>query len=157
MQLHRSMHLHQWPSRPAQATSGIVAALLLLLSACTSPPPAVKGGAVSSTEPPPLQGAARDVVIEELAKFDGPDGPSAMHGTGGFQTASNGERVPYDRYLLVGTSLQQERVREFDAFVDRLEAGGGAFYVFHVHSDGRPAKVLVNLDGTRIVCSRQEW
>ena len=115
------------------------------------------GGPTPTSNPPRLEGAARELMREKLAAADGAEGPSKLHATSGFETASSGERVPYDRYCLVGSTLQAERAGEFDALVAELTARGGVFYVFHQRSDGKPGKVLVNLDGQRVVVSTLQW
>ena len=119
--------------------------LSIVLCACAAPSPSV-GGPVATDPPPPLTGAARELVLAALPERR----PDA-------DTASTGQRVPYDHYLLRGSSLQQDRVRALDEFVDELVAKGGRYYALHLRADGRPGKILVVVDGLRVIVSRQEW
>lgn len=126
--------------------------LSLLLCACATPPTA-PGGPVEKDPPPPLTGAARDLVLAALCEGTGSlpaKSPDSAY-------ASNGQRIPYDNYLLRGSSLQKDRVRMYDEFVDELVAKGGQYYALHLRQDGRPGKVLVVVDDRRVIVSRQEW
>jgi hypothetical protein len=49
--------------------------------------------------------------------------------------------------------LRANRQRRHAAIVAELTARGRVSYVFHRRKDGKPGKVLVNLDGQRIVVS----
>lgn len=128
--------------------------LLLLLAACATAP---AGGPSANPSPDPLTGAARALVLRHIAAFDGADGPSPLHGSPGNVAAMTGESVQYDRYLLVGSALQAERARDFGRFVDELRALGGSYYVVQHSQDGQPTKVLVVVDGQRVMVSRLEW
>lgn len=126
--------------------------LVLLLCACSAGP-IERGGPVATDPPPPLTGAARDLVLAALCEGTG----SLPAKSPDSDYASNGQRVPYDNYLLRGSSLQKDRVRMYDEFVDELVAKGGQYYALHLRQDGRPGKVLVVLDDRRVIVSRQEW
>lgn len=126
--------------------------LAVVLCACAAPSPSI-GGPVEKDPPPPLTGAARDLVFAALREDTG----SLPERRPDADTASNGQRVPYDHYLLRGSSLQKDRVRVFDEFVDELVAKGGRYYALHLRKDGRPGKVLVVVDDRRVIVSRQEW
>ena len=125
---------------------------VLLLCACSAGPVG-RGGPVEKDPPPPLTGAARDLVLAALCEDTGSlpaKSPDSAY-------ASNGQRIPYDNYLLRGSSLQKDRVRMYDEFVDELVEKGGQYYALHLRQDGRPGKVLVVLDDRRVIISRQEW
>ena len=125
---------------------------VLLLCACSAGP-APRGGPVETDPPPPLTGAARELVLAALCEATGSlpaKSPDSAY-------AANGQRVPYDHYLLRGSSLQKDRVREYDAFVDALVEKGGQYYALFLRQDGRPGKVLVVVDDRRVIVSRQEW
>jgi hypothetical protein len=126
--------------------------LSIVLCACAAPSPSV-GGPVATDPPPPLTGAARELVLAALCEDTG----SLPERRPDADTASTGQRVPYDHYLLRGSSLQQDRVRALDEFVDELVAKGGRYYALHLRADGRPGKILVVVDGLRVIVSRQEW
>jgi hypothetical protein len=122
-------------------------ALWLLATACAG----------AGTGPAPLPAAAVAYVRQHLATFDGPDGPSSLHGSPGSVTDANGESVRYDRYLLIGTELGRDRGQAFAEFVRELELRGGSYRTLERMLDGRPSKVLVDVDGQRIVVSVQKW
>ena len=128
-----------------------LAAVIAVIAACAGAPPTAPG------DPEPLAGAAAERVRAQIAAFDGPDGPSQLHGSPGTVTTSGGETLPYDRYLLVGSQLSADRGRSFDTFVEALRVDGAEFQTIEVRQDGKPAKIMVVLDGKRIVVSVQQW
>ena len=93
----------------------------------------------------------------QIATFDGPGGPSQLHGSPGTVTLASGEQLPYDRYCLVGSQLAADRGRSFETFVEALRAEGGEFQTIESRAEGKPSKILVVLDGKRIVVSVQQW
>ena len=124
-----------------------LAALWLLAAACAG----------AGDGPAPLPTSAVAYVRQCLATFDGPDGPSPLHGSPGSVTDASGEVVRYDRYLLIGTELGRDRGQAFAEFVRELEVRGGSYRTLERLVDGRPSKVLVDLGGQRIVVSVQKW
>ena len=144
----------------------ILVVVLLSVAACTSATPDVLEDADpnstrtepsvgEATEPPVLTGVARELMAARVAEFDGPDGPSELHGAPGRQLIASGESVAYDRWCIVGDRLRKDQV--FDEFVVALREAGGEFRVLHSSRDGRVEKILVNLDGRRIVVSPLQW
>ena len=144
----------------------ILVVVSLSVAACTSSTTNVLEGADPSatrtqssfgeaTEPPVLTGVARELMAARVAEFDGPDGPSELHGAPGRQLIESGESVAYDRWCIVGDRLRKDQV--FDEFVVALREAGGEFRVLHSSRDGRVEKILVNLDGRRIVVSPLQW
>ena len=127
---------------------------VLLVTACAATP---TGGAIDEPDPPPLPAAAAAIVRARIAAFDGSDGPGDLFGKPGTATAADGRLVTYDRYLLVGSTLTEDRGRAFDRFVEEIEAAGARYFVFHRRADGRPAKILLTLDEQRIVATVQQW
>lgn len=101
-------------------------------------------------EPAPLRGAARQLMRDMLAAAPSP----AQRGE---VTAADGARVPYDRYCLVGSQFAGDRTRAYHAFVDDLQRLGGDFAALEHDRDGRPAKILVDVDGVRIVVTYLRW
>lgn len=126
--------------------------LSLLLCACATPPSA-RGGAVDTFPPPPLEGAACEFVLAALRERTG----RIPEPTPGEAVAGNGQRLPYDLWLVRGAIGQDDRVRIFDAFLDELVEKGGSFYSLYERSDGRPGSVIVVADGHRVIVTRQDW
>lgn len=146
----------QWPVAPAAGCQRVrarrarrpgLAALWLLAIACAG----------AGDRPAPLPAAAVAYVRQCLATFDGPAGPSPLHGSPGSVTDASGEVVRYDRYLLIGTELGRDRGQAFAEFVRELEVRGGSYRTLERLLDGRPSKVLVDVGGQRIVVSVQKW
>ncbi len=138
------------------ALRGSIPCAPLLLAACLWPGDS-PAGATQLLPPPALQGEALDFVRARIAAFDGKDGPASMHVTGGSDWATGGVRVEYDRYLIVGSQLQADRGREFDAFVDGIAQRGGCYFPLYLRSDQRPGKILVLVDGKRVMVSVLQW
>ncbi|MBM3974053.1 MAG: hypothetical protein FJ301_08140 [Planctomycetes bacterium] len=132
MQIHR-----QAVRRPLRL--GVV----LLVAACAAPP---RG----PYEPLPLRGDARQLVLDALASAQSPPRPDTV-------TVSDGSRVPYDRHVLVGSEFADDRASRYYAFVDELRRRGGDFASLEHGSGGRPAKILVDVDGQRVVVTYLRW
>lgn len=126
--------------------------LSVLLSACATAPTRV-GGPVDTFPPPPLDGAAREFVLAALRERTG----SLPEPTPGEAVAGNGQKLPYDLWIVRGAIGQEDRVRIFDAFLDELVAKGGHYYALHQRSDGRPGTFIVVADGHRVIVSKQDW
>lgn len=126
--------------------------LSLLLGACAASPDRL-GGPVDTFPPPPLAGAAREFVLAALSEGKG----SLPEPTPGEAVAGNGQKLPYDRWLVRGSIGDPDRVRVFDAFVDSLVAKGGHYYALYQRSDGRPGTFIVVADGHRVIVSKQDW
>lgn len=101
-------------------------------------------------EPAPLRGAARALMLEALASAQSPPRPDTV-------TVSDGTRVPYDRHCIVGSALADDRAGSYHAFVEDLRARGGDFATLEQERDGRPAKILVDVDGQRVVVTYLRW
>jgi hypothetical protein len=101
-------------------------------------------------EPAPLRGPARQLMRDMLAASPSPAQPSVA-------TAADGARVPYDRYCLIGSEFASDRTRAYFAFVDDLRRLGGDFAALEHDRDGRATKILVDVDGQRIVVTYLRW
>jgi hypothetical protein len=123
-----------------------VVALLALGAACAS---------ADVRYPAPLPTAAAEVVNQRLAAFGEPQ-PGGLYGPGDLDLADGG-KLPYDRYLLVGSELGRDRGESFAAFLRQLRELGGSYRVLAQRRDGTPIKVLLTLGERRIVAAMQQW
>jgi hypothetical protein len=135
-----------------RSTFGIV--IPWMLAACAT---STLGGRVATLPPPALTGEALALARAKIAQFDGPTGPSQLHGSPGSATMHDGTVVQYDRYLLVGSSLQKDRARDYDAFVEELTKKGGAYFCVEMRDGGNPTKILFVADGKRVMTSTLQW
>jgi hypothetical protein len=135
-----------------RSTFGIV--IPWMLTACAT---STLGGRVATLPPPALTGEALALARATIEQFDGSTGPSQLHGSPGSATMHDGTVVYYDRYLLVGSSLQKDRARDFDAFVDELTKKGGAYFCVEMRDGGNPTKILFVADGKRVMTSTLQW
>jgi hypothetical protein len=101
-------------------------------------------------EPAPLRGPALQLMRDVIAAAAG--APSA-----GVVTASDGTKVPYDRFCLVGSEFAKDRLRTYFAFVDDLRRLGGDYAALETDDQGRPLKLLVDCDGKRVVVTYLRW
>lgn len=69
---------------------------------------------------------------------------------------AEGRTVAYDRYLLVGSTLSEDRGAAFARFVAALREHGGEFLTIE-STKGHPNKVLVIYGPTRFVVAVQQW
>jgi hypothetical protein len=141
---------------PAIAPTAIATSLLIALALASCATPATTGR-VATLPPPALTGEALALARAMIAQFDGPTGPSQLHGSPGSATMHDGTVVHYDRYLLVGSSLQKDRAREFDAFVEELTKKGGVYFCVEMRDGGNPTKILFVADGKRVMTSTLQW
>lgn len=109
-----------------------------------------------STSPAPLRGEARQVVANELARFDGPSGPARLHATPGVVHLADGSRIEYDRTCLVGSRLSEDRTAAFRNLIARLQEAGGEFQTLEYQNEEIDS-ILVNLDGQRIRITTLKW
>lgn len=116
---------------------------VVLIAACAASP---RG----RYEPVPLRGDARQRMLDVLAAGQMPARPDTV-------TVSDGTRVPYDRHCVVGSEFAGDRARSFFTFVDELRRCGGDFAALEHDRDGRVTKILVDVDGQRIVVTYLRW
>ncbi|MFM1873752.1 MAG: hypothetical protein RL398_3174 [Planctomycetota bacterium] len=105
--------------------------------------------------PAPLPSSAAEVVSKRLAAFGEPQ-PGGLYGPGDVDLADGG-KLPYDRFLLVGSELGRDRGESFAAFLHQLRELGGSYVVLAHRQDGTPIKVLLSLGERRIVAAMQQW
>lgn len=101
-------------------------------------------------EPVPLRGAARQLMRDMMAASPSP-------AEAGEAATADGARVPYDRYCLVGSEFAGDRMRTYFAFVDDLGRLGGDVAALERDRDGRATKILVVVDGQRVVVTYMRW
>ncbi|MBM3991729.1 MAG: hypothetical protein FJ298_12070 [Planctomycetes bacterium] len=75
----------------------------------------------------------------------------------GSETESHGEQVAYDDYCHVGSEFGEDRAGAFHAFAKGLLARGCEYRSLEVNSRGEVTKLLVVVDGERIVFSYLRW
>lgn len=114
-----------------------------LAAACAAPPAA-------AYEPAPLRGAALQLVRDIVAASPGEPRP-------GDATVADGTRVPYDRFCLVGSEFAGDRTSSFFTFVDDLRRLRGDFATLEEARDGRATKILVDVEGKRVVVTYLRW
>ena len=102
-------------------------------------------------EPRALEGEALEWARAALSKHRGEARKS------GSVTASHGEQVPYDDYCLVGSEFGEDRAAAFHAFAEGLLARGCEYRALEVNARGDVTKLLVVVDGERIVFSYLRW
>ena len=124
--------------------------LLVSLAACAAAPAPADG-------PAPLTDGAAELLRERIAAFDGPGGPRPLFAEGGTARAADGTEVAYDRFLLVGSELAEDRGAAFARFLASIRERGGDWRTVTIGSDGAPRKVLMVLDGQRVMVAVQQW
>lgn len=102
-------------------------------------------------EPRPLSGRALEWARETLGKHRR---EKRLEGT---LTGSHGEQVAYDDYCNVGSEFRGDRTKVFHAFAEELLARGCEYRALEVNSNGDVTKLLVVVDGERIVFSYLRW
>jgi hypothetical protein len=109
------------------------------------------GCTATQSDPAALPLAAAQLLQARMTTEGG-----AEHAPGTVAIA-NGERVPYDRYLLVGSELGQDRGTAYAAFLREIVERGGTYRVLEQRQDGSPIKVLMVVDDVRVVVSVLRW
>jgi hypothetical protein len=104
--------------------------------------------------PAPLTGAARAAMVRAIAEHGDPDRVDLR--TPGTVTAYPHGEIPYDRILLVGSTLTEDRGRAFERLASELDAAGGEYATLE-SANGRPTRMLVVLDGQRYLISMLQW
>ncbi len=149
---------------PAAVTLAIAFATgLLPLAACTptqkhaeATPPASTATPADAPfgHPAPLTGAARAAMIRAIEEHGDPDRADLR--TPGTVTAYPHGEIPYDRILLVGSTLTEDRGRAFERLASELDAAGGEYATLE-SANGRPTRMLVVHDGQRYLISMLQW
>ena len=127
--------------------------VFVMMAAGCAVPPEEAGPARSSVAP--LEGEAARLVAEAIARFDGDDGPSKLHGSPDVVYRPDLTKVAVDRTCLVGSELVDDN--RWPEFVRELERAGAPLDVIVRDIDGVPAKVIVNLDGMHVALSPSRW
>lgn len=102
-------------------------------------------------EPRTLRGEALEWARVALAKHRRETRSS------GSVTDSYGEQVAYDDYCHVGSEFGTDRAGAFHEFAQGLLARGCEYRALEVNSRGDVTKLLVVVDGERIVFSYLRW
>lgn len=143
----------EWPTYASQAMTIAMSRVIVRLPAALAAVAAFAACAMlphGAYEPAPLRGPALQLMRDMLAASGG--APAA-----GVATASDGTRVPYDRYCLVGSEFAGDRLRSYFQFVDDLRRLGGDYAALESDAQGRPLKLLVDCDGKRVVVTYLRW
>lgn len=130
-----------------------VAPLACSTAPATREAPAELPRAATDT-PIELTGEARETMLRLIAAHGRPDREDLR--TPGSVTAFDGERLAYDRYLVVGSTITVDRGTAFREFVAALGRHGGDFRTVETTA-GVPSKVLVRQDGLRYVVAVGQW
>jgi hypothetical protein len=109
---------------------------------------------VAFGNPAPLTGAARAAMVRAIAEHGDPDRADLR--TPGTVTAYPHGEIPYDRILLVGSTLTEDRGRAFERLATELDAAG-ADYATLESANGRPTKMIVVHDGLRYLITMLQW
>jgi hypothetical protein len=107
-----------------------------------------------ATAPAPLTGAARDAMRRALEEHGDPDRADLR--TPGTVTRAPDERLAYDRYLVIGSTLTTDRGEAMREFLASLERDNASFVIIE-SPQGSPTKVLVNYEGLRYVVAVGQW
>lgn len=108
----------------------------------------------ASARPRTLSGEARAIMQRLIEVHDDPE--RADFRTPGTVTNATGEKIAYDRYLVVGSTLTQDRGSAFAQFILDLRANGGDFVTI-TQREEEISKVLVRYDDQRFVVAVGQW
>lgn len=120
-------------------------AVLAVVTSCTSV------ATRDVAEPRPLRGEALEWARAALEKHRRETRSS------GSVTGSYGEQVAYDDYCHVGSEFGTDRATAFHEFAQGLLARGCEYRALEVNARGHVTKLLVVVDGERIVFSYLRW
>ncbi len=93
-------------------------------------------------------------MLRAIAEHGDPDRADLR--TLGTVTAYPHGEIPYDRILLVGSTLTEDRGKAFERLASEFDALGGDYATLE-SANGRPTRMLVVHDGLRYRITMLQW
>lgn len=108
-----------------------------------------------SGEPAALPEAAAELLRARLHTTAA--ATAGAHHAGGTVDLADGERLSYDRSIVMGSDLGHDRGAAFTGFLADVQERGGTYRVLQRRADGSPNKVLMVCDDLRVVVAVLQW